>query len=58
MTWEEYYKILKMKHAETNWNNLQSVREYNEFARELRKMVNRENSENENAGKTIADRRL
>ena len=34
---EQYYKLLKQKHTQTNWNNLESIKEYNRYARELRK---------------------
>lgn len=39
MTKEQYYELLKIKHAETDWNNLNSIKAYNEYARQLRKMI-------------------
>lgn len=39
MTKEEYYKLLKEKHEQTNWNNLKSVKRYNEYARMLRQLL-------------------
>lgn len=39
MTREQMYELLKKKHAETDWNNLQSIKTYNEYARMLRKLV-------------------
>lgn len=36
MTREEYYRLLKEKHEQTNWNNLESIKAYNEYARQLR----------------------
>lgn len=37
---EEYYKLLKEKYERTDWNNRESIKKYNEYARELRKMIN------------------
>lgn len=42
MTREEMYKLLEKKHKETDWNNLQSIKAYNEYARMLRKLVEEE----------------
>ena len=42
LTAEEKYKLLQKKHEETDWNNLQSIKEYNEYARMLRKMGEQE----------------
>ena len=42
MTTEEYYELLKKKHAETDWNNLESIKKYNEYARILRSMLEEE----------------
>lgn len=42
MTREEMYKLLEKKHKETDWNNLQSIKAYNEYARMLRKLVDEE----------------
>lgn len=39
MTYEEYYKLLKEKHAQVDWNNLHEIKEYNEFARKLRSQL-------------------
>lgn len=39
MTTEQYYSALKEKHEKTDWNNRESIREYNEFARCLRSMM-------------------
>ena len=39
MTREEYYALLKKKHEETDWNNLESIKRYNEYARMLRQML-------------------
>ena len=36
MTEEEYWYLLKKRHAETDWDNLNSIRAYNEYARDLR----------------------
>lgn len=36
MTREEMYELLKIKKEQTNWDNLQSIKEYNEYARMLR----------------------
>ena len=33
---ELYYKLLEKKKQETDWNNLKSVKAYNDYARELR----------------------
>lgn len=42
MTREEMYKLLEQKHKETDWNDLQSIKEYNEYARMLRELVHTE----------------
>ena len=39
MTWEEYYALLKERHKQVDWNDLESIRAYNEYARELRKQI-------------------
>lgn len=39
MTREEYYAALAKKHEQTDWNNKESVRAYNEYARTLRKLI-------------------
>ena len=42
MTTSEYYDLLREKHASTDWSNLNSIREYNEYARSLRHSLNSE----------------
>jgi len=42
MNREEYYKALEEKYKKTDWSNRQSVKEYNEYARQLRKLLNEE----------------
>ena len=39
MSREEYYELLKKKHEQTDWNNLQSIKAYNEYARMLRSLI-------------------
>lgn len=39
MTREEYYKALEIKKAQTNDNDLQSIKDYNEYARQLRSQM-------------------
>lgn len=39
MTLEEYYKILKEKWEKVNKDNLEEIRKYNEYKRQLRKEV-------------------
>ena len=39
MTSEEFYKIIKERHAKVDWSNRASIHKYNEFVRELRKLV-------------------
>lgn len=34
---EQYYELLKEKHDQTDWNDIESIKEYNEYARQLRK---------------------
>lgn len=36
---EDYYKLLHERHAKTNWNDLEQVKAYNEYARQLRKQL-------------------
>ena len=43
MTSEEYYALLKERHEQTDWNNLDSIKAYNEYARELRHIMAAEN---------------
>lgn len=42
ITREEYYELLKKKHEKTDWNSLESVKEYNEYGRQLRKQMQTE----------------
>lgn len=35
----EYYKLLKAAYERTDWNDLNSVKAYNEYARKLRKQL-------------------
>lgn len=39
MTYEEYMEALKKKHDETDWNDLESIKKYNEYARMLRSLM-------------------
>lgn len=39
MTQEEYYKLLQEKHQQTDWNDQEQVRQYNEYARRLRSQM-------------------
>lgn len=39
MTRAEYYKLLEKKHKETDWKNLNSIKAYNEYARQMRKLI-------------------
>ena len=39
MTKEQYYEALKKKHEQTNWDDLQSIKAYNEYARMLRSLM-------------------
>ena len=42
MTRDEYYALLREKHKQTDWNDLNSSKEYNEYARQLRKELEQE----------------
>ena len=42
MTKDEYYKLLAKKHKMTDWNNLKSIKQYNEYAKQLRKLLRNE----------------
>ena len=42
MTLKEYYELLKEKHEQTNWDDLRSIKEYNEYARLLRSLMESE----------------
>ena len=42
MTREKYYALLKKKISETNFDNLESIKEYNRYAMELRKQIETE----------------
>ena len=39
MSRDEYYELLKEAHAKVDWNNRDSIRAYNAYARELRKSM-------------------
>lgn len=39
MTRSEYYAALAEKHKQTDWNDRNSIREYNEYARMLRSQL-------------------
>lgn len=39
MTWEEYYEVLKKKWEEVDKNDLEAIHRYNEWKRQLRKLV-------------------
>lgn len=39
MSRDEYYQLLKEKHERTDWNDLESIKAYNEYARQLRKQI-------------------
>lgn len=39
MTWEEYYEALKKKWEEVDKNDLGAIHRYNEWKRQLRKLV-------------------
>ena len=39
MTRAEYYELLEKKHKETDWKNLNSIKAYNEYARQLRHLI-------------------
>lgn len=42
MTREQMYGLLREKAAQTDWNNPQSIKAYNEYARMLRHMIEEE----------------
>lgn len=42
MSRDEYYRLLKKKHEQTDWNSLKSIKVYNEYARQLRKQIDEE----------------
>lgn len=42
MTRDEHYALLREKHEQTDWNDLNSIKEYNEYARTLRKQLEQE----------------
>lgn len=42
MTREELYARLQEKAAQTDWNDLASIKEYNEYARIMREMLREE----------------
>lgn len=35
MTKKEMYELLEKKHKETDWSDMKSIKEYNEYARKL-----------------------
>lgn len=39
MTRDEYYELLEKKYKETDWENLESVKEYNRYAKMLREIL-------------------
>lgn len=39
MSKDEYYALLKVAHELTDWHDRNSIRAYNEYARELRKQM-------------------
>ncbi len=39
MTMKEYYEIIKSEWGKVDKNNLSEIKRYNEYKRELRKMV-------------------
>ena len=39
MNQENLYEMLRKKHDETDWDDLESIKEYNEYARRLRNVV-------------------
>lgn len=39
MDGSEYYRLLRAAYARTNQNNRDSIKVYNEYARELRKQI-------------------
>ena len=38
-TKEVYYKLLEKKHAKTDWSSTKSIKEYNEYRRNLKNMM-------------------
>ena len=42
MSREEYYHLLEKKHEQTDWKDLQSIKAYHAYARQLRKQLNEE----------------
>ena len=51
MTLEEYYKILEKRWKQVNKDNLQEIKQYNEFKRMLRKEI--ENGKNTDSNNFI-----
>lgn len=39
MTWEEYYAVLAEEWKKVDKNNLEEIKRYNEFRRQLRKSI-------------------
>lgn len=42
MTRDQMYRLLKERAAQTDWNNLQSIKAYNQYARMLRHLIEEE----------------
>lgn len=42
MTRAEYYALLKERYEQVDWNNRDSIRAYNEYARNLRHQIDEE----------------
>lgn len=42
---ETYYKLLAKKHAKTDWNSLESIKAYNKYRKELRKLMEEADTE-------------
>lgn len=42
MTRQEYYAALAEKHKQMDWNDLASIKTYNEYAKMLRKQLDEE----------------
>lgn len=39
MTTEQYFELIKIKHSQTDWNSLASIKAYNEYVRQLRSLL-------------------
>ncbi len=51
MTTQQMYKELEKLYCNTDWSNLDSVKAYNQKAREYRKMIEENDKRNENEKK-------